>query len=194
MKTEIIALLDRSDSMNDIASDAIGGFNSFVNNQQAQEGDAKLSLVLFDHDYEVVYQGLNIQEAPQLNSQTFIPRGSTALLDALGRTIFEQRARIEKEMWAELVIFCILTDGLENASKEFSSAQIKMLITTLQKENGWSFIYLAANQDAFEVGEQYGIRKDYTANFEATSEGTVEVYAMMSETSTRIRKKKSRSA
>ncbi len=188
MKTEIIAILDRSGSMDTIVKDAIGGFNSFLKNQQNQEGDAKISLVLFDNEYNLVYQGVNIKEASKLNSKTFVPRGTTALLDAIGRTVYEQRARIEKEIWADQVIICILTDGLENASKEFSSSQIKNIITKLQNENKWSFIYLAANQDAFAVGSQYGIAAENTAAFVASPEGTKQAYMEMNAATTRMRK------
>ncbi len=192
MKTEIIAILDRSGSMNSIVDDAIGGFNSFLESQKNQEGDAKISLILFDHDYQLIYQGGNIKEVPKLDSNTFIPRGRTALLDAIGRTIYEQRARIEREAWADQVIVCILTDGMENSSKEFKSDQIKNLITKLQNENEWEFIYLAANQDAFAVGRQYGISAKNTANFTASSVGTQQAFETMSEDTTIIRKRKNR--
>lgn len=126
MRTEIIAILDRSGSMFSICADVKGGFNAFVAEQRTQPGTAKMTLVQFDHLHELVYQAKDIQEVPALN---LIPRGGTALHDAIGRTLSEQGSRIEKDGWAELVIVNIITDGEENRSLEFKQADIKTLIS-----------------------------------------------------------------
>lgn len=179
MKTEIIAIIDRSGSMQSIRDDAIGGFNTFLAEQQAVPGEARMTLALFDDRFEYVYQGKPIDQAKQLTQETFVPRGCTAMLDAIGRALNEQGQRIKGEGWAEKVIVCILTDGHENASHEFSRDQIKTMIEHAEKHD-WSFVFLAANQDAFAAGAQLGINAAHTASFDATSAGAHTAYATMS--------------
>ena len=178
MKTEIIAILDRSGSMQSIITDAIGGFNAFIDEQRKVAGEARMSVVLFDTEYEMVYQARPIADAPHLTRDTYVPRGSTALLDAIGRAMNEQGKRIAEEKWADNVIVCILTDGQENASREFKTDTIKPMIEHAEK-NGWAFVYLGANQDAFAVASAYGIQAGRTFAFVADSNGTKGAYASM---------------
>lgn len=186
MKCEIICITDRSGSMASIKADVIGGFNSFLADQKTVPGEARITFAQFDDKYEVVYQATPLADAPELTSATFTPRGSTALMDAIGRTMNVQGERITKENWAEKVIVCIITDGGENSSCEFTQPQIKTMIEHAQK-NDWSFIFLAANQDAFAVGAGYGISGATTANFTASAAGTAQAYASTSSMTRSIR-------
>jgi uncharacterized protein YegL len=120
---EIGFVLDRSGSMESMRLEAIGGFNAFLASHQKAAGEAKLTLVLFDHEYIVTHDGRPVKEVPALDPRTYVPRGTTALLDASGRTINTIGERLDKMPEAERpgkVIVSILTDGLENASQEFS--------------------------------------------------------------------------
>ena len=186
MKSEIIAILDRSGSMASIVADAIGGFNTFLADQKSVPGEARMTTILFDDQYDVLYSGKPLPEAEPLNSKTFVPRGGTALLDAIGKTLNVQGARIKTDGWADKVIVCILTDGGENQSREFTRDQIKTMVQHAEG-HGWSFVFLAANQDAFAAGASYGISAAHTMAFAANSIGTQSAYASMSATTRSLR-------
>lgn len=173
--TEILAILDRSGSMENIADDQIGGFNRFVQEQKNVPGAARMTMILFDHEYLPLYAGKVLPEVEPLSRKTYIPRGSTALFDAIGRTLNEQGARIDKEGWAEKVIVIIVTDGLENASKEFTSGRIKEMVKE-REAKGWSFIYTGANQDAFLVASAFGMANMHTQSYAATAAGATQNY------------------
>ena len=180
--SEITVILDRSGSMQAIASDAIGGFNAFVEAQRREEGTACLSLVLFDDHYEVPLRSVPLAAVPPLTSHSFLPRGSTALLDAVGRTIDDTASRVAALPAAERpekVIVAILTDGEENASHLHTPAQIRQKITHFRELLGWEFVFLAANQDAFTAAEAIGIMKEDAASFAANSAGTAAVFSDM---------------
>lgn len=184
MNTEIITILDRSGSMRSIAAEVMGGFDAFVQDQREQPGEARLTLVQFDNQYELNYTGYNIADIPPIN---FEPRGTTALYDAIGRTLNEQRDRIKAESWADLVIVNIITDGEENSSKEFTKEAIKPIIADLE-ELGWKFIFLAANQDAFASARSVGISGGLLGNFEATAIGATRAYLDTSATVLSLRR------
>lgn len=186
MNTEILAVLDISGSMAPIAADAIGGFNTFLKDQQAIEGEARLTVALFDDQYQVLYTAKPLAEAEPLTSATFVPRGATALMDAIGRTLSVQGARIEAEGWAEKVIVCITTDGGENQSKEFTSPMIRDLVGQAEAK-GWVFVFLAANQDAFATAAHYGMSGAHAQNFAATGAGMAKGYASVSNTTRALR-------
>jgi Mg-chelatase subunit ChlD len=150
-----VFILDRSGSMESCRDDTIGGFNSFLRDQQTLGGT--LSLIQFDHEYQVTYASKPIGDVEPLTSETFQPRGSTALLDAIGRTI--------KEATAATPSVVILTDGQENASREYTKAHIKDLIEQKTKD-GWTFAYLGANQDAFAEADSLGIAPGCTMNYD----------------------------
>ena len=155
--THIEFLLDRSGSMASIKSDIEGGFNSFVADQAQQPGTCTVSLAQFDNVYEVVYTGTDVHRVPPL---TLAPRGSTAMLDAIGRSVTELGARLAalpEEQRPGRVIVAIMTDGLENASKEWTYPAIKAVITEQESTYNWQFLYLGADQDAIEVGGKMGI-------------------------------------
>lgn len=179
MNTEIIAILDRSGSMSSIVADAIGGFNTFLADQKTVPGEARMTLALFDDRFDYLYTGQPLSQAQPLNAKTFVPRGGTSLLDAIGRTLNEQGARIKADGWAEKVIVCILTDGGENSSREFRQDQIKEMVKHAEG-HGWVFVFLAANQDAFAAGASYGISAGHTMAFDASAVGTQTAYASMS--------------
>ncbi len=180
MKTEILIITDRSGSMATIASDVIGGYNTFIEEQKKVPGEAKVTFTQFDTEYQVVYAGKSLPDVPKLDSETFIPRGGTALLDAIGRTLNEQGHRITSEAWAELVIVCILTDGEENSSHEFTRDRIKEMTGHAEK-NGWKFVYLGANQDSFQVAKGLGMAGAITQNYAANAQGTAQAYASTSD-------------
>jgi hypothetical protein len=163
--TDITIVVDRSGSMDSIKSDAEGGVNSFIAEQAKESGEALVTLLQFDTKYEFLYQGTPIQEVPQYE---LVPRGMTALLDAVGRAVNETSERLAEMAEKDrpgLVIFVIMTDGLENSSKEFTKDQIKEMIERQQKEHDWHFTFLGANQDAFAEAGGMGINKVGSANY-----------------------------
>jgi uncharacterized protein YegL len=153
---ERIFILDRSGSMDSCLDDTIGGFNAFVREQIPIGGT--LTLVLFDHEYTSVYSRKPINEVEPLTRETFMPRGSTALMDAIGRTIKDNWSRNRPTV-------VILTDGQENSSHQYTKAHIKDLIEERQRE-GWTFVYLGANQDAFAEAGGLGIASCTTVNYD----------------------------
>jgi hypothetical protein len=172
--TEIACVIDRSGSMSSIAADAIGGFNTFLDGQKRLPGQARLTLVLFNENYTAVCESADIQSIAPLDNTTYVPAGTTALLDAVGRTIDDLGARLaavpEPERPAK-VIFAILTDGMENASRKYSLQDISDRIRHQGETYSWEFVFLAANQDAIATASRISIRSDAATNFAPTSEG-----------------------
>jgi uncharacterized protein YegL len=163
--TDITMVIDRSGSMQGIHTDAEGGINAFIETQRAEPGEVLLTLVQFDTEYEFVHRGVPIAQVPPFQLR---PRGSTALLDAVGRAINETGARLaamQETQRPGLVVFVIVTDGAENASREFSRAKIREMIEHQQSAYKWQFTFLAANQDAFAEGGSMGIAQDGIALF-----------------------------
>jgi hypothetical protein len=179
---EIVCVIDRSGSMEAIKSDAIGGFNKFLDAQKKLPGEAKMTLVLFNHDYGVIQSGVDIQNTSLFNEKTYVPAGTTALLDAVGRTIDDTGKRLADTPEVnrpEKVIFAILTDGLENASKDYAREKIRGMIKHQREKYGWEFIYLAANQDAFAEAEKLSIDPNMAYNFAADSDGIKDAMGVM---------------
>ena len=163
--TDITMVIDRSGSMQSIQSDAEGGINSFIEQQKQEPGEANVTLVQFDSDYEFVHSGVPIRQVPAFK---LVPRGSTALLDAVGRAINETGARLAATDEAQrpgLVVFVIVTDGEENSSREFTRDQIRTMVEHQQSAYKWQFTFLAANQDAFAAGGSMGIAQDGIAAY-----------------------------
>jgi len=174
-KTQIICILDRSGSMSSIMSDSIGGFNTFLKQQKELPDEATLTVALFDDKYELLYDDVDIKEVKDITTKEWYPRGVTALYDAIGKTINNVKAnhtRLGSERPAKVLV-CIVTDGYENASKEYCLNDIEKLIKKCERDD-WNFIYLAANQDAFDVGQSFGISGGntftYTANMDGVSD------------------------
>lgn len=174
--TEIVLIVDRSGSMASIQSDAEGGINSFIEEQKKVAGNANLTLAQFDTDYDLVFDGVDIQE---VEPYSLYPRGATALLDAIGKTINVVGARLARQKEFQRpskVIVVIVTDGAENSSSEFSKAQINELITQQTDVWKWEFVYLAAGQDAIQEAQSLGISANTASNFVPTSRGISSVY------------------
>jgi hypothetical protein len=170
MDRTLIFLLDRSGSMETCRADTIGGFNAFVADQKTLGG--KLTLVQFDHEIKNVFENVPLGEVNPLTSDTFQPRGSTALMDAIGRTI--------KTHWSKKgVVFIIQTDGEENSSHAYTKAHIKDLIEQKTKD-GWTFMYLGANQDAFAEAGSMGIAPCATLHYDVAR--TPEAFRQLSAT------------
>lgn len=181
--TYIAVVLDRSGSMHVIKNDVIGGFNSFLEEQKNIKGKAVFTLAQFDHEYHLHADGIDIKEVQPLDNATYTPRGSTALHDAIGRTINSIGAKLSamnKADRPEKVIFVIITDGLENASKEFAGKQIKEMIEHQQNIYNWDFVYLGANHDAIAIGESIGVLRANSMTYSENQEGTQFAFASVS--------------
>ena len=158
--SHILTIIDRSGSMYELQNDVIGGFNSFIADQKKVEGKATLSLIQFDNMYEVNYEMMDIQEVPDLNTQTYVPRGSTAMYDAIGKAILSlgsDLAAMNESNRPEKVIVLIQTDGQENDSHEFRQDTIKKMITEQEDTYNWEFVFLGANIDAVNAAGGIGI-------------------------------------
>lgn len=169
---EILVIADRSGSMDLIRDDAIGGFNTFIENQKDVEGDANLTLVLFNDNYDVVLESENIHKVEPLDETTFVPMSMTAMNDAIGKAVASL-----KEKNPTKAIVCILTDGADNCSCEYSNEQIKKLMEEI-KGKGWEVVFLAANIDAFSAGATRGITT--TVSYSATGGGIRGAYDSVS--------------
>ncbi len=181
--TEIAYILDRSGSMQSMQEPAVAAFNLFIRSQLDVPGDARLTLVQFDDAYEVPFAALPIQEVPQLTAATYTPRGSTALLDAIGRTITETNRRISALPDAEKpgkVILTIFTDGMENASHEYTLKHISDLIRLYRDEKGWEFLFLAANQDAIASATAMRMDARSSSNVQFSADGVISTGGAMS--------------
>ncbi len=179
---ELVCILDRSGSMAPIREDAIGGFNTFLEAQQAVPGAALLTLVLFDNEVETPHVRTPLADVPPLTAETFVPRGSTALYDAVGDALYRLHARIAETPAAERperVVVAILTDGHENASCRFSRTQVADAITARRAE-GWDFTFLAANQDAMLAADAIGIAAEDAFSFVASGAGARVAMSVMS--------------
>ena len=172
--TEIAYILDRSGSMQPMQEPAVAAFNDFIKSQLDVPGDARLTLIQFDDAYEVPVPAMPIQDVPQLTASTYTPRGSTALLDAIGRTIKETDRRITALPDADKpgkVILAIFTDGMENASQEYTLKHIGDLIRLYRDQKGWEFLFLAANQDAIASGSAMHMNASHSANVSYNPKG-----------------------
>lgn len=171
-KVNIVVILDRSGSMATIQNDAIGGFNTFLAEQKKSNKKARITCVQFDDVYDVLYTDKPIAEAPELTSKTFVPRGSTALHDAIGKTINSSKFDAKKEK----VVFLIITDGEENASKEWDEATLNPLITK-QQDAGWQFVFIGSNQNAIMTAKTLGINAANALSASSSGIGTQSAYA-----------------
>jgi uncharacterized protein YegL len=189
--TEIVCVIDRSGSMSAMCAEAIGGFNSFLDDQKKEEGEAKLTLVLFDHEYMKVHDGAPIADVAPLNTTTYEPRGTTALLDAVGRTIDDVGKRLSdltEEERPEKVIVSIMTDGFENASKDYSLTKVRDMIAHQTDMYQWEFVFLGATLEANKMAADAGIPLANIASFTSTGAGVRAAYADISTRTAAYRK------
>jgi len=182
--TELVMILDRSGSMGGLESDTIGGYNSFLKKQRETDGEVLVSTVLFDDRSEVLYDRVPLDQMPQMTEREYTVRGCTALLDALGGAIHHignvHRAAREEDR-PEKTIFVITTDGLENASREYTYDRVKRLVRRQKETYGWEFLFLGANIDAIETAGRCGIAADRAANYNSDHEGTALNYEVLAE-------------
>ena len=163
--THIEFVLDRSGSMHSIKADIEGGFDAFIADQRTHPGPCTVSLAQFDNEYEPVFTAIDVNQVRPMNLE---PRGSTAMLDAIGRSVVALGARLAALPDAErpgAVVVAIMTDGMENSSHEFTYAAIKELITRQEQAYNWQFLYMGADQDAIEVGASIGVRADRSLTY-----------------------------
>ena len=173
--TELVMILDRSGSMGGLESDTIGGYNSMLKKQREAEGEVLVSTVLFDDRTEVLYDRVPLEKLPQMTEKEYYVRGCTALLDAVGgavRHIGNVHKYAREEDRPEKTIFVITTDGLENASREYSYDRVKKMVERQKEKYGWEFLFLGANIDAIETAGRFGITADRAANYHSDRKGT----------------------
>ena len=188
--TELVFILDRSGSMSGLESDTIGGYNGLLEKQKQEEGEAVITTVLFDDHYELLHDRINLRGVAPITEKEYFVRGSTALLDAIGKTISKignaQKHTAEEER-AERVLFVITTDGMENASWEYSLKLVREMIERQKTRYGWEFLFLGANIDAAETAESFGIHRDMAVNYNPDGEGTQLNYQVLSDVVTSFR-------
>ena len=183
--TELVFILDKSGSMSGLEKDTIGGFNSMLDQQRKVDGECVITTVLFDNRYELLHDRIDIRAVQPITGKEYFVGGSTALLDAIGKTIHKigtVQKNTAEDYRAEKVMFVIITDGEENASRCYSSAQIRQMIQHQKERYGWEFIFLGANIDAVETAGRFGIDADRAVDYVPDGEGTELNFRMMSET------------
>lgn len=187
--TELVMILDRSGSMAGLESDTIGGYNAMLEKQKKTEGEVLVSTVLFDHESEVLYNRVPLEKMKKMTDREYYVRGCTALLDAIGSSIQHIDAvqkRMKEEERPQKTVFVITTDGMENASKEYTYERVKKLVER-QKEEGWEFLFLGANIDAIATASKFGIGADHAADYNCDSAGTALNFEVLSDAVVKIR-------
>ncbi|GHU05390.1 hypothetical protein FACS1894147_11510 [Spirochaetia bacterium] len=180
--TEIIAILDRSGSMDHLTGDTIGGYNSFIKGQQDGEGEAVLTTVLFDDKYELLHDRVDVKKVKPITRKEYFARGTTALLDALGKTLRDVGAKLHNTAEAERpgkVIVFIITDGEENASVEYTKEKVKEMVELQRTTYGWEFIFIGANIDSFSTAGSLGIDTGNAFTIDADGDSTARAHFAM---------------
>ncbi|AOV98899.1 vWA domain-containing protein [Dehalococcoides mccartyi] len=181
--TELVFILDKSGSMGGLETDTIGGYNSMLEKQKAVVGECHITTVLFDNNYELLHDRIDIKAVSAITEKEYAVGGSTALLDAIGRTIHKignAQKNTAGDYRAEKVMFIIITDGEENSSREYSAEKVKAQIERQKIKYGWEFVFLGANIDAVETAGRFGINADRAVDYLADSDGTNLNFAVMS--------------
>ena len=180
--TEIVFILDESGSMNGLQSDTIGGFNSLIGKQKKEEGEAVVTTILFSTGSRMIHDRVPLNNVPEMTEKDYCPNGCTALLDAVGDAV-KHISKIHKyarpEDVPEHTLFIINTDGMENASKKYSTADVKKMISKEQEEHGWEFVFLGANIDAAETAASIGIAPEAAVDCYSDKMGSVIQYETM---------------
>lgn len=188
--TELVFILDRSGSMSGLEGDTIGGFNSMLDKQRREAGEALVSTVLFDNVSEVLHDRVDLRAVRPMTDRDYTVRGCTALLDAVGgaiRHIGNIHKYAREEDVPEHTVFVITTDGMENASRRYTLPRVREMIRRQQERYGWEFLFLGANIDAVETAGQFGIGADRAANYHADSAGTQLNYQVISDAISQVR-------
>lgn len=188
--TELVFILDRSGSMSGLEKDTIGGFNSMLEKQRKEPGDAVVSTVLFDNETEVIHDRVAIAEVPSLTDKEYFVRGCTALLDAVGGAIHHignVHKYARKEDVPEKTLFILTTDGMENASRRYTYERVRSMIEHQKERYSWEFIFLGANIDAAAEARRFGIDESMAANYHCDEAGTALNYEVISEAITSVR-------
>ena len=170
-RIELVLILDKSGSMSGLESDTIGGFNAMIEKQKALAVPVRVTTVLFNDEVDMLYDRKDIHFVKPLTAKEYEVGGTTALLDAVGATILRMEQRGVSEREGTKVIFVIITDGMENASTEFTKPKVKQLISDKQEKAGWEFIYLGANIDAVEEADAIGVKKANAVTYRNTESG-----------------------
>ncbi|NDL67444.1 vWA domain-containing protein [Anaerotalea alkaliphila] len=180
--TELVFILDKSGSMAGLESDTIGGFNAMLKKQQGEPGEAYVTTVLFDDKYQVLHDRIDIRGIRPITDEDYFVEGSTALLDAIGKTILKAvnvQRHTEEKLRADKVLFVITTDGMENASREYTCEKISEMVKVQTEKYGWEFLFLGANIDAVASAGRFGIAAERSANYHADSKGTLLNYEVV---------------
>ena len=188
--TELVFILDRSGSMAGLEKDTIGGFNSMLEKQRKEPGDAVVSTVLFDNQAEVIHDRVALADVPDLTDREYYVRGCTALLDAVGGAIHHignVHKYARREDVPEKTLFIITTDGMENASRRYTYDKVRRMIEHEKEKYGWEFLFLGANIDAAAEAKRFGIDESMAANYHCDEEGTALNYEVISEAITSVR-------
>ncbi len=180
--TEIVFILDRSGSMSGLEADTVGGFNSMIEKQKKEEGEALISTVLFDGQTEILHDRVPLGRIEPITYKEYYVRGSTALLDAVGGAIhhignIHKYAR--EEDVPEKTLFIITTDGMENSSRQYSYDRVRKMIERQKERYHWEFIFLGANIDAVSVADRFGVDRHHAVRYECDSEGTALNFKVM---------------
>ena len=188
--TELVFILDRSGSMQGLEGDTIGGFNALIEKQKEVEGKCYVSTILFDNLIETLHDRVELADIRPMTDKDYTVRGATALLDALGSTIrhigsIHKYARPEDV--PEHTLFVVTTDGMENASHNFTAEQVKEMVEDQKKKHGWEFLFLGANIDAVQTARRFGIGPDRAVNYRPDGKGTAVVYETVAETACAMR-------
>ena len=187
--TELVFILDRSGSMSGLERDTIGGFNSMIEKQKKEAGEAVVSTVLFDNESTVIHDRLPLDRVPRMTEEEYFTRGCTALLDAVGGAIHHignVHKYARKEDVPEKTMFIITTDGYENASRRYDYDKVRKMIER-QKKYGWEFLFLGANIDAAAEAKRFGISADHAVNYKCDEKGTALNYEVISEAACSVR-------
>ena len=185
---ELVFILDRSGSMGGLESDTIGGYNSMLSKQKKEKtGKVSVTTVLFDDQYELLYNQVPIEKVSPMTEEEYYVRGSTALLDAIGKTVMQVKANQDRKEIKDKVLFVIITDGMENASREYRVEQVKKLIEERKEKDNWEFLFLGANIDAIGAAQNIGIDSSRAVRFKSDKKGTAKNYEVLNEAIKEIR-------
>jgi len=188
--TEMVFILDRSGSMSGLEKDTVGGYNSLLEKQRKEEGEAMVTTVLFDDRYEIIHSGADIKKVENITEKEYYARGMTALYDAIGKTVNmvgERHKMLPSSLVPSKTVVVIITDGFENSSTEYSLRHVKSIIERQKEKFGWEFIFLGANIDAESTAEGMGIERERAVTYQANSKGTQNVYCAMANTVSDVR-------